>query len=700
LPATDRLYAYTIFSSAGNNIPDTFINLSGNNAAISFKISDIWDGFLGGGDNDSGLEGLASEERATVLRAMIRDANGNWFASDLFCPSTLEDSSVSNGAVLEYTYPLSDTNWYAYPQAETENLNALVGNDEIPLTRDPADGTPDLTKVTGMGVFVWNAFDTSNGQLAFTEISLTGESVDVPNYELSQDFSVPGDTFNRLDENGLGETPKAPDFDLTPTGWSWGGYASETSYRVEIDQNTRGDVVFDELIFKPRATEPEIVNSYAYTIFDSSGGNQPDRFIDLSRAGSAITLYISDIWDGWFGGGDNGSGLPEPQNEVRATVLRAMIRDANGKWFATDLFCPSVYESTTTTGLPKLDGTIVDYKYTLNASTWYEYSQAENDNLNALAPDDEIALTRDPAPAATAPDLTMVSGMGIFVWHAYNTTNGQLAFTEVVLTGEEVIVPDYWDNDDLMAMADEWLRDEIIWEENMDTDPVAGGNWVLRDGIPGDYIIAGGEMLIQGNSSGNWRLDTMPPANFLSPHTSCISAKATTATDDTTGSRSGINYWITADIDPDQGALSTNCGIVLEMDGTQYVEFISEWTPGTAWPPAAYTRIEGDGTTDFDNSTLEIDVTIEADSGSATQGTLSYVISDESGTTATGSFTINRRESTIQPGSNTIYTGGAEGVVDYVYSQSGYIAANDQTGDGFVNFDDFAWLAARWLTLK
>jgi hypothetical protein len=244
------------------------------------------------------------------------------------------------------------------------------------------------------------------------------------NADIVQNFSVPGNNFMRIDENTLGEVPQNPAFDVTPTGFKWGGYAA--GYRIEIDENERpsqSGTFFEELVFKGITTSPNITGSYAYTIFDSSGSNSPDSSVDLSGADAHINLNISDIWNGWFGGGDNGSGLPGIAGEIRATVLTALIRDANGDWYSSNVFCPSTVEDNS------LDGTVATYDFMLNDASWYAVDNAVSTNLNALAGSDDMAMSY--SATAGSPDLTAVTGGGIYVWNAFDTTNGQFAMTEI-----------------------------------------------------------------------------------------------------------------------------------------------------------------------------------------------------------------------------------------------------------------------------
>ncbi len=233
---------------------------------------------------------------------------------------------------------------------------------------------------------------------------------------------MPIDTTAAGDEQ-LNPNRSQEDFDVTPTGFSWGGYAAPTGFRVEIDRFNRGGVDFEELVFKQNP-----VNNYAYTIFDSNGGNSPDQSVDLSGPQANIGLKVSDFWTGWYGGGDNGSGLPGLAGEVRATVLRAMIRDGNGDWYVSDLFCPIAIEAPGNFDT-YYDGTLFDTTYDLAGQSWYAVDSVVNANLNLLQGGDEVALTY--SATAGSPDLTAVTGGGIYVWSARDQSTGQFAVTEI-----------------------------------------------------------------------------------------------------------------------------------------------------------------------------------------------------------------------------------------------------------------------------
>ncbi len=250
------------------------------------------------------------------------------------------------------------------------------------------------------------------------------------------------------------------------------------------------------------------------------------------------------------------------------------------------------------------------------------------------------------------------------------------------------------DLEDLNKMIGDWLADTIIWDNDMTVDP-NGNGWVQRSGIEGDYIISEGKMVINGNT-GNWRLDTTPQNGFPGRTIISTSMRATTTSNTSEGSRSGIGMWMNVDTrtgSGDYGAL--NFHVVLKPDNTQYVEFIEQWDP-SGWPPTSYVRVEGDGITDFDSSMLDIDIVM--DPNSVGMG-VDYTIADQAGTTANGQFFMNRRAGSAAGfEAATLLTGGAEGEVDDIYIEGPYTPQYDVAGnDGIVDLKDFAWFAEKWL---
>jgi len=132
-------------------------------------------------DNGSGLPGEAGEIRNTVLRLMIRDKNGDWFAGDYFAPNSaqsnlglVEDYSMfSSTNEMTYTRSLSADSWYAI--SETGVLNAFANSDEVALTISGTAGNPDLTEVTGMGIYLHNSYNSTDGRFEISSMSLVPE---------------------------------------------------------------------------------------------------------------------------------------------------------------------------------------------------------------------------------------------------------------------------------------------------------------------------------------------------------------------------------------------------------------------------------------------------------------------------------------------------------------------------------------------
>lgn len=138
-------------------------------------------------------------------------------------------------------------------------------------------------------------------------------------------------------------------------------------------------------------------DSYAYTIFDSSGGNTPDKQLYNLQA-------ISISWT-LLGGEQTG----------RAAF---MIRDASGDWFLSDDTVPMMGDSTHT-----LDA---------QASDWYSLAGTAS-TLNDVTDDDTGPLT---IGAIGAPDLSLITGGGFFIAQDDHTTIKAARSASITFTGK------------------------------------------------------------------------------------------------------------------------------------------------------------------------------------------------------------------------------------------------------------------------
>lgn len=118
-------YAYTLFSGA-----DRSIDLSG--IAATFKIQ---------------ATAAANNQR---IRWMVRDAAGNWFLSD----EIWEDLSTRSDARHMRAFPVARMKWTQITNgAQLDSMGATATALSL-----GADGTPDLSDVSGFGVYVANSY--------------------------------------------------------------------------------------------------------------------------------------------------------------------------------------------------------------------------------------------------------------------------------------------------------------------------------------------------------------------------------------------------------------------------------------------------------------------------------------------------------------------------------------------------------------
>ncbi|NQU45290.1 hypothetical protein HQ520_18565, partial [bacterium] len=120
-------YAYTIFDNFGGTTPTKYINLQ----KITIQNDQTWTG--------------------QIIRWLVRDANDNWFLS---VGTTNVPLAGPAGAVTVDVDALGG--WYAVDATANAEMNELDADADVPIADlgSLTVGSPDLTQVTGAGVYV------------------------------------------------------------------------------------------------------------------------------------------------------------------------------------------------------------------------------------------------------------------------------------------------------------------------------------------------------------------------------------------------------------------------------------------------------------------------------------------------------------------------------------------------------------------
>ncbi len=422
-------YAYTVTTSQ--------VNLS-SGGMLKLGITESWDGYMGGGNNGSGLPGRAGEVRNTVLRLLIRNGSGKWYASGYFAPNLYETPTRFTGQnEVEYVRDISRESWYEVTNPGT--MNALTNNDESPITiSGTAAVNPDLSSINGMGIYVWNLFDAS-GALEISRIGIEPFTV-YTGQTMSQDFRSFTSGNLSIDPAGVKNETVTVASANPSTGYRWGAYNGaggdtdgDSVWLSNVGPANNG-VASPVLWFRNTgsATGRNMRGSYAYTVTTNHA--------NLSSGGT-LKLGITELWDGWMQNGSNGSGLPGEAGEVRNTVLRLLIRNSYGKWYASGYFAPNSRESNL--GLNEANSMFtgqneVEYIRDISRESWYEVTNSGT--MNALTNNDESPITIS-GTAAVNPDLSGINGMGIYVWNLYDNPNGTLEISRIRIESAAAPLP-------------------------------------------------------------------------------------------------------------------------------------------------------------------------------------------------------------------------------------------------------------------
>ena len=362
-------YGYTIFDSTGGNTADSVVD---NLRSIMIDWNEVW-----------AVNPIGDAE----VRVMIRDNNGDWFLSESSIQPVKDTKTYLNAAT---------STWVSVTSVGT--LDDVTNNDTAALTIG-AVGTPDLSKVDAGGFYFHSFTNTAVSIVRLdamefigvppvsgtaTEVVTLTDNMWAPSYTNmgSVTVSIPGGTATCSKD----------------TGFRWTGYRTDgglfnlavSSYGTLLD--SRGHNTYN--------------GHYAYTIFDSTGGNLADSLVRRLRS-VTVDMNRIDATDG---------------------KARIMIRDFNGDWFLSD-------------SLIDLTGNTIQ---TLNALTTTWSTITSSTTLNDVGDEDTGALQIG-VSGSGSPNLKYISAGGIY-WESFSNTdvkvvwiNG-LTFTGTPVEGTGILV--------------------------------------------------------------------------------------------------------------------------------------------------------------------------------------------------------------------------------------------------------------------
>ncbi|QBG47156.1 hypothetical protein EGM51_06995 [Verrucomicrobia bacterium S94] len=217
----------------------------------------------------------------------------------------------------------------------------------------------------------------------------------VESFETTNGFSICNDT---------GETPAA----MSGSGFTWGGctHASVNGWRGNI--NISGGNQRLELYGNTNADDTISANysgTYFYTVFDTNGTSFASLALDLER----IEVDI---------------GTPAPEQEIRW-----MVRDAESDWYLSE--ATAVVTSGT-------------YAVELLGLSWLKVDEAASAEMNELDADAKYAIDDPALLAAGVPDLSAVTGGGLYIETGDTDDAVQYNFIlkEIRWIGQEAAVPE------------------------------------------------------------------------------------------------------------------------------------------------------------------------------------------------------------------------------------------------------------------
>jgi hypothetical protein len=400
---TNGAYCYTIFSEIGTGTHTQYVpNMSLGTVTVN--------------------EVFAAAGNTQDLRLIVRDGAGNWYLSNVAVDDIGSDPETNLAPI-----DVGSLTWQAVDAAAQTNMNEMAA-DSGPgvLLSNPGapPATPDLSQVTGIGLYLEDVANSETGVIRIGEINVSGYVAPAAVSEVVQDLhSGSGVIFDAV-----------PGTESTATntvgGYPWGGWAqtSGTGWRV-INLPTNGN----GLSF----TMDNHLGAYAYTIFSSTGNGSPTEVVDELTSVGVIFQQLNDPTD-----------------------FRLLIRNVTGQWYIS-----SVPE--------ELSGVVQDWSQApvdVSNLTWYAIDPTVQDDMNEMDGGDGGPGAIVPGAVVDPTPLTDITGGGI-VYDAGNTnTNTVVRIWEMTWNGlptgcgdvgtvmpGDVTNDCYADINDLEAIATGWI---------------------------------------------------------------------------------------------------------------------------------------------------------------------------------------------------------------------------------------------------
>jgi hypothetical protein len=173
------------------------------------------------------------------------------------------------------------------------------------------------------------------------------------------------------------------------TGFAWTGYSPTGGEVNPINSDEHWDsrIKFEKGI-------GNIPGNYVFTIFDITGGNEANRWVNMS----AGTLVVS---------------LDKEGEDPYPAQFKVLARDGDGSWFLSD----AVEVNTGSNSIAFAD------------LTWNEVDSAVAGWMNQLKAGDSSAYGMQTGEDAATPDLTKVTGGGIYIDSITNADAGSVNLT-------------------------------------------------------------------------------------------------------------------------------------------------------------------------------------------------------------------------------------------------------------------------------